>query len=261
MNYLDYKSRVIEQNKKDSENYFLRRRPDSFLTISEINVFIKYRQSKIQLTNAQISNLYVGLFVDGEGIINGTYIKSIDSNSIILSGFILKQGMTKLSFKCKLSSEQRWLDWNKNTWKNKIEDSSEKINFKSFKRPDNYYLRVKNYYDSRCKSKPYFVYKDSPVSPDKINCGDYINNLDPEDILYCDQYKNHVAPEGPLFCDFYQNYLKPDGTISCSQYQNHLKATDDLSCNSYKNSESFSSQKNCNEYHNSESILSQKDCS
>lgn len=245
MNYLDYKKGVIEQNSKNSENYLLKREPDSFLTIFEVSVFVRYRQSKIQLSAAQASGLYVGLFVDGEGIVNGTYIKKIESNNIFLSGFILKQGIVKLSFKCKLTSRQRWLDWNKDTWREKIEESSEKIDFKAFKRPDNYYLRVKNYYDSRCKSKSYFVYKDPPVVAERLECGDYRNGLDPEDTLYCGQYKNGLDPEGPLFCGFYQNHLEAQGPINCQQYQNHLDPNEDLVCGEYQNSESIIAQKDC----------------
>jgi hypothetical protein len=254
MNYLDYKKGVIDQNKKNLEGYLLNREPDAFLTIFEISVFIRYRQSKIQLSSAQVSNLYPGLFVDGEGIVNGTYIKKIESNNVFLSGFILKQGIVKLSFKCKLTSKQRWLDWNKETWKNKIEESSDKIDFKAFKRPDNYYLRVKNYYDSRCKSKSYFVYKDPPTVAERLECGDYRNGLDPEDTLYCGQYQNGLPPEGPLFCGFYQNHLEPEGPVGCSQYQNHLDPDGNLFCDGYQNSENVSFQKDCDEYQNSESV-------
>jgi hypothetical protein len=220
MNYSAYKKGVIDQNYKNSNNYLLKRESDTFLTIYQITIDCKYRQSKIFLSAAQISNLYVGLFVDGDGIINGTYIKKVESNYIVLSTFILKEGSVKLSFKCKLTSKQRWLDWNKETWKNKIEESSEKINFKEFKRADNYYLRVKNYYDAGCKRKNYYVYKDPPTPLQSLNCGDYANPLDPSDTLYCGQYKNGLDPEGPLFCGFYQNGEDSQGNLACQQYQN-----------------------------------------
>lgn len=220
MNKLSYKKGVIDQNYKNTNNYLLKREPDTFQTILVLNVYTKYRQSKITLPQEKSHKLYAGLFVDGEGIINGTYIKKAESNYIVLSTFVLKEGLVKLSFKCKLTSKQRWLDWSKETWQDKIEESSDKIDFKSFKRADDYYLRVKNYYDSGCKSPNYYVFKDPPAPVEKLNCGDYRNDLPIDDTLYCDQYKNYLDPESELFCGFYQNGEPKEGPINCQQYQN-----------------------------------------
>lgn len=259
MNYTEYKKGIIDQNYKNSNDYLLKREPTTLSTIYTTTVYFGnnpppkyessggYRQNKIKLSPAQLSNLYVGLFVDGEGIINGTYIKKVEANYILLSSFILKEGLIKLSFKCKLTSKQRWLDWDQETWKNKIEESNSKFDFKEFKRTDSYYLRVKNHYDAECKRKRYFVYKDPPVVPVNLECGDYVNDLPIDDTLYCDQYKNYLDPEAELFCGFYQNGEPSEGPIFCSQYQNHKEIEDNLNCAGYKNSEESISTANCSD--------------
>jgi hypothetical protein len=226
MNNLSYKKGVIDQNK---DTYLLKRETEAFQTILVLNIYTKYRQSKIVLPQDKTHNLYVGLFVDGEGIVNGTYIKKVESNYIVLSSFPLKEGSVKLSFKCKLTSKQRWLDWDKKTWKDKVEESSDKINFQSFKRADDYYLRVKNYYDAGCKRKNYYVFKDE-LSIERLNCGDYRNPLPIDDTLYCDQYKNYLDPESELFCGFYQNGVPKEGPLSCNQSQNYTESLGNLNC-------------------------------
>lgn len=216
MNNISYKRKLIEKKYNQRESYSLKREDDYFQKYYEIKINTKYGQNKFTVSPSEIKNLIKGSFVEGKGLFEGVFIQKIEQNSFYLSRPVLSFGIITLSFKCKLNLGDSWLDWNDKIWKEKIEESKAKFSFDDYKSSDNYFLKVKNYYESRClyPELAYFVREKEQLEVlEEIYCGNSrvnTNNIENvncgENIIYageaiCNSSYNQLTPFTELICD------------------------------------------------------------
>lgn len=253
MNNLLYKKNLIEQKYKDRESYSLKRDENRFHIYYNIKVNAKYGQSKFLISTHDAKSLIINSYVEGPGLFDGVFIKKLEKNILTLSRPVLSYGNIVLTFKCKLNTGDRWLDWNKDTWREKISESQRIFPIDSYQSQNSYFLKVKNYYESRCPYpiETYFVRDEEVVDIGKLYCGQsFVNTYNIETIGCGEDAKS----AGEAFCGNVHNHTnnietagcgedtKSPGAAFCGEIQNQTNIISELGC---EDLEVFSGERGC----------------
>lgn len=215
MNNILYKQKLIEKKHTEKDKYSLNRNNVYFQKYYEIKINVKYGQSKFLLSSNDIKNIKSETYAEGPGLFEGVFVKKIEQNYLYLSRPVLSYGMITISFKCKLSLGDSWLDWDTQTWQNKIDDSKSKFEFEKYNSQDSYFLRVKNHYESVClyPTQKYYVREKEPIEVfENIYCGNSIVNTNNIEFIRCGEDAKFA------------------GSVECSGIYNQLSILDELYC-------------------------------
>lgn len=256
MKNLLYKKNLIEKKYKDRENYSLKREDPTFQIYYNIKVNAKYGQIKFLISSNDAKALIVGSYVEGPGLFDGVFIKRLEKNNLMLSRPVLSYGNIVLTFKCKLSTGDKWLDWSKDTWREKINEAQRIFPNDLYKNQSSYFLKVKNYYESRCPYpiETYFVReKDVVETIDKLYCGQsFVNTYNIEQAncgedarsagnAFCGNTHSDVGNVESAACG---EDAKVMGNTFCGNSHNQTGSIEELGCEELQ---IFVGERTCNE--------------
>lgn len=269
MNNLLYKKNLIEKKYKDRENYSLKRDDSNYQIYYNIKVNAKYGQSKFLISSNDIKSLIKNSLVNGPGLFEGTFIKKLEKNYLYLSRPVLSYGNVVLTFKCKLSLGDKWLDWSQDTWREKISDTKEIFSLDRYKNQDSYFLKVKNFYESRClyPAGTYFVRGKEPIDTlDNAFCGQsFVNSYNVESVscgedvksagkAYCGDMHNHTSNVETAACG---EKTMSAGQAYCGDTHNDSINIEAVSC---AEDIQFSGKASCEETYNQNVLMDELSC-
>lgn len=241
MNSSSYKKNLVNIKYKERENYSLKREPDSYNNYYKITLNAKYGQSKFLISSDDAKAIIIGSNVEGQGLFEKTFVKNIENNYLYLSRGILSYGSVTIIFKCKLNTLDRWLDWNKDTWREKIEYSQRTFHFNTYNSQDSYFLRVKNFYESRClfPASSYIIRVEQPPEIFNLYCGQSLVNTYNVENITCGEDARYMG--GATCVDSHNNTYNLEsvtcgedarymGRVTCRDLHNNSYNLEDVTC-------------------------------